>query len=86
MKASIKKNIIGKVANNPRYDQKYGLISGLSRSDADAFKKQKEKTLYSGDSAKKEQFIKGLSRSSHAIKKGKRLFDDFMRDAYNQCR
>jgi len=53
MKASIKKNIIGKVANNPRYDQKYGLISGLSRSDADAFKKQKEKTLYSGDFAKK---------------------------------
>jgi len=57
MKAATKKDLIGKVANNPRYDREYGLDSGW---DADAIKKEKEDILYGGDETQRNRITKRL--------------------------
>jgi hypothetical protein len=57
MKAATKKDVIGKVANNPRYDKEYGLDSGW---DADAIKKEKEDVLYGGDENQRNRITKRL--------------------------
>jgi hypothetical protein len=57
MKAATKKDFIGKVANNPRYDREQGLDSGW---DADAIKKEKEDILYGGDETKRNRITKRL--------------------------
>jgi len=57
MKAASKKDVIGNVANNPRYDRENGLDSGW---DADAIKAEKEKTLYGGDIAKRNRITQRL--------------------------
>jgi hypothetical protein len=57
MKAATKKDLVGKVANNPRYDRKYGLDNGW---DADAIKKEKEDILYGGDETKRNRITKRL--------------------------
>ena len=57
MKAASKKDLIGKVANNPRYDREYGLDSGW---DADAIKKEKEGILYGGDETQRNRITKRL--------------------------
>lgn len=57
MKPATKKNVIGKVANNPRYDKEYGLDSGW---DADAIKKEKEDVLYGGDENQRNRITKRL--------------------------
>ena len=57
MKPAAKKSIIGKVANNPRYDREYGLDSGW---DADAIKKEKEDVLYGGDENQRNRITKRL--------------------------
>jgi hypothetical protein len=57
MKAASKKDLIGKVANNPRYDREYGLDSGW---DADAIKKEKEDILYGGDENQRNRITKRL--------------------------
>jgi hypothetical protein len=57
MKPATKKDVIGKVANNPRYDREYGLDSGW---DADAIKKEKEDVLYGGDETQRNRITKGL--------------------------
>ena len=57
MKPATKKNLIGNVANNPRYDGEYGLDSGW---DADAIKKEKEDILYGGDETQRNRITKRL--------------------------
>jgi hypothetical protein len=57
MKAASKKDVIGNVANNPRYDRENGIFSP---TDADANKKEKEKTLYGGDIAKRNRITQRL--------------------------
>ena len=57
MKPATKNNLIGNVANNPRYDGEYGLDSGW---DADAIKKEKEDILYGGDETKRNRITKRL--------------------------
>jgi hypothetical protein len=57
MKAVLKKNLIGNVANNPRYDREYRLDSGW---DADAIKKEKEDILYGGNENQRNRIAKRL--------------------------
>jgi hypothetical protein len=57
MKPATKKDVIGNVANNPRYDREYGLESGW---DADAIKKEKEDVLYGSDENQRNRIAKRL--------------------------
>lgn len=57
MKQATKKGVIGKVANNPRYDKECGLDSGW---DADAIKKEKEDVLYGGDETQRNRITERL--------------------------
>ena len=57
MKPATKKDVIGNVANNPRYDREYGLESGW---DADAIKKEKEDVLYGSDEDQRNRITKRL--------------------------
>lgn len=68
MKSATKKDIIGNVANNPRYDRENGLDSGW---DADTIKREKEKTLYGGDKAKTNCITKRL-QEIYAVRYGYR--------------
>jgi hypothetical protein len=57
MKPATKKNLIGNVANNPRYDREYRLDSSW---DADAIKKEKEDILDGGDKNQRNRITKRL--------------------------
>lgn len=57
MNTATRTDIIGNVANNPRYDRENGLDSGW---DADAIKREKEKILYGGDEDQRNRITKRL--------------------------
>ena len=57
MKTATKKDLIGNVAKNPRYDRENGVFSPTY---ADAIKKEKERTLYGGDETQRNRITKRL--------------------------
>lgn len=57
MKPATKKDVIGKVANNPRYDKEYGLDKS---GDGDKINQAKEKTLYGSEDDRRNRITKRL--------------------------
>lgn len=57
MKLATNKDIIGNVANNPRYDKEYGLDKS---GDGDMIKQAKERTLYGSNDDRRNRITKRL--------------------------